>query len=260
MESVKNRNVHAPDNDVIDLMKLANAILRRLWLVVAVALLFASGAYLATKFLVTPTYRASFTAYINNRSDAFTSSSENWGNYYVTSSDVYAARELATTYSTILVSQPVLEEAAEASGYDDLTYKELAAAVTTGTVDETEIIQVDVTMDDPEKAKDVAQAIAEVAPAFMEKIVEGSSMQIVAPAQLPTSIYSPNYIRNTEMGFLLGGVLVAGLIVLKELLNNRVGSVNELEDRYGIAVMGMIPDLVEVKKQHSSAYGYGKSR
>lgn len=227
----------------IDVMQLVKALWHSAWLIVITALLFGSIAYIGTKLLVTPTYQTSFTAYVNN-------SNEQGNKTSLASSDVTAARSLVSTYSAILTSQPVLENAAIEAGLD-CTYEQLAKMISTSTVSDTEIIQVKVTMDDPAVAVAVATAIADYAPEYVSRIVEGSSMQVIAEPKLPTSIYGPSYIGNTAKGFLLGAFLAAGLVVLLELIDDRVRSEEELEHRYGIAVMGTIPDLAAAKKYGS---------
>lgn len=226
--------------NTIDFMQLARALWHRAWLIVIAALLFGCVAYAGTKFLIVPTYRTSFTAYVNN--------SNGQGNKTtLENSDVTAARSLVSTYSAILTSPPVLEDAAAEAGID-FSYDQLIEMVSTSIVDDTEIIQVNVTMDDPADAAAFAVAMANNAPEYVAKIVEGSSMQVIAMPKLPTSIYAPSYVGNTAKGFLLGAVLAAALIVLLEVVDDRVKNEEELEHRYGIAVMGTIPDLAAAKK------------
>lgn len=232
--------------NTIDLVQLARALWYRAWLIVIAALLFGSIAYIGTRLLITPTYQASFTAYVNNSNDQGNKTT-------LENSDVTAARSLVSTYSAILTSPPVLENAAAEAGID-CTYEQLVDMVSTSIVGDTEIIQVNVTMDDPAVAVAVATAMANNAPEYVARIVEGSSMQVIAEPKLPTSIYGPSYIGNMAKGFLLGAILAAAVIVLLELIDDRVKSEEDLERRYGIAVMGTIPDLAAARK-----YGtYGK--
>lgn len=94
--------------------------------------------------------------------------------------------------------------------------------VSTNTEDETEVIGVYVTAEDPKVAAQLASAIADVAPQMISQIIEGSSMQIIDEPLVPTSIYSPNYSKNTAVGFLIGAVIAVAIIVIKELLDDHV--------------------------------------
>lgn len=233
---------------VIDLVQLLKALWKRLWIIVIVTLLGCSLAYLGTKTFVQPTYRATFTAYVNNKS-----SSE--GTTTVTNSDLTAAQSLVYTYTHLLTSRSMLDKAATQAGTDS-SYEEMSKWVTTDVIDDTEIIEVNVTMDSAEGALVLATAIAEVMPDYVTQIIEGSSVQIIDMPVLPDKIYSPNHLKNAIIGGLLGAFLVAALIILRELLDDTVKDEETLEKRFGTAVIGVIPDLATAGKQDSH-YGYG---
>ena len=76
-----------------------------------------------------------------------------------------------------------------------------------------------------------------------------------APVQ-PTGIFAPSYTGNAMKGAILAVVLVAGCIILKELLNDKVRDGETLEARYGITVIGSIPNMNAAEK-NASQYGYG---
>lgn len=239
------------DEDVIELLPLLKALWRSAWLVVVAALVFGSVTYVATKVFVTPTYRTSFTVYVNNRSNSEESTT------VVSSSDLTASQSLVYTYSTIMTSRSVLEAAAAQAGIDS-AYETLSEEVSIETVSSTEIMQVYCTMEDPAEALAMAQAIAAVAPDYIAQIVEGSSMQIIDNPVLPTDIYSPSYLKNTLIGMFVGAFLVAAAIVLREFLDDRIKEEGELEKRFGIAIVGVIPNMLEASKtDHSYGYGYG---
>lgn len=232
--------------DTIDLLRLLWAMLRVWWLFVLAAVIGGAGAYAVSKLCMTPVYRSSFTAYVNNNRGQTEGS--------LSSSDIYASRYLAETYSEIIASYEILNEVADTTGVD-LTWKQLAGLVETEVVDETEIMRISVTMDNPETARAVAQAIADTAPSYISTVVEGSSMTVISPPELPTSVYSPRYARNAAMGCLLGAALVAAVVVLRELFDDRVKDEADLVERYGISVMGNIPDLTADDRY---SYGYRK--
>lgn len=249
-EVQKNRSNE--DADVIDLRPLLLALWKRAWLIILVGAIACVGAYGGAKLLVTPTYQSSFTAYVNNRS------SQESGSDTLTSSDLSAAKSLVQTYSAVITSRSILESAAQQAGAP-YSYQELKEMVSTDTVNDTEIIRVSVTMEDRQMAAAVAEAIAEIAPEYVAQIVEGSSMKIVDAAVIPVDIYSPNYMQIALLGAVLGVLLVAAVIVLKEILDDRVKDEGTLEDRFGIPVIGTIPNM-EAAEKAGDSYGYGKRR
>ena len=245
------------EEESIDLLRLFRALWHRAWLLILAAVIGGALGYTATKLFVTPTYRTYFSSYVNNRKD--TGESVN----YVTSTDLSASRYLVLTYGSIITSRTVLEEAAKKAGLE-LTYAQLRGAVSTSIITNTEIINVYVVLPNPSDAQKLAQAISDVAPLQMNKIVEGSSMQIIDEASLPTSIYSPSYRKNALIGAMAFFLLVALVIVLRELLNTKVTTEEELESRFGIPVIGTIPDLAAATNHNGaysySSYGYGGAK
>ncbi|MCD7765527.1 MAG: Wzz/FepE/Etk N-terminal domain-containing protein [Lachnospiraceae bacterium] len=237
---------------VIDFAQLAKALWQRFWIVIVVTLMGCSLTYLGTKAFVQPTYRATFTAYVNNKS-----SSE--GATTVTNSDLTAAQSLVYTYTHILTSRTMLTAAAAQVG-ENYSYDEMSKWVTTNVIDDTEIIEVCVTMDSAEGALTLAEAIAEIMPDYVTQIVEGSSVQIIDMPVLPDSIYSPSYLKNAAIGGLIGAFLVAAMVVLRELLDDTVKDEAALERRFGAAVIGVIPDWATAGKlsNHYAEYGQQK--
>lgn len=242
-------NAYRDEDRLFLILPLLRALKRNLWIVILVAVLFGGAGYTASKMFITPTYKTSFTAYVNNRNQGEDSTS-------VSSADLSASRSLVQTYGEILTSRSVLAAASEKiGGY--YTYGQLTDMITVDTVDNTEIISIGVIMDDPQAALDLAEAVAEVAPEQVAKIVEGSSMQIIDAPTFPTSVYGPNNKKNALLAAILGGALVVVIIILKELLDDRVKDEAGLEERYDITIIGVIPDLVTAAK-HEYTYGYNK--
>lgn len=238
----------------IDLIPLFKAVVSKWWLIVIFAVVLGMVSYFVTDTFVTPTYRSGFTAYVNNRSGVTASGTEATGSKKLTTSDITASQSLVKTYSKIILSRSVLTEAASKANLN-YTPSQLSKMVSTNTEDETEVIGVYVTAEDPKVAAQLASAIADVAPQMISRIIEGSSMQIIDEPLVPTSIYSPNYSKNTAVGFLIGAVIAVAIIVIKELLDDHVKNEEDLEDKFAIPVVGVIPDVNSAVKQ-SSKYAY----
>ena len=231
----------------INILPLLLFLLKRIWIIFIVSAITASVAYLGVMLLAKPTYRCGFTAYINNKHAASSASTD-----YLSSSDVNAAKELVKTYSAILKSNTILSAAKEEQNLN-YSLNQLKGMVSTRIQDETEIIQVYVVAYSPEESYNVAQAIASVAPQKMSEIVEGSSMKIVEMPEIPNSIYKPNYLRFTLIGFGIGFLLSTLILIIVYLRNDTVTDESEVESRFNVPVLGVIPDT------NSSTGGKSKS-
>lgn len=235
----------------VDLVRLVQVLVKRAWVIILVSLLCGVVTYIASKTLITPTYRSVFTAYVNNRG----SSSENQGS--TSTSDLTASRSLTYLYQEIILSRSVLTDAASKCGLN-YSYEALSEMVNTVVSDGAAIIAVGVYAEDPAVAAQLATAISEVAPDHVARVVEGSSMRIVDPPVQASAPYSPNNMQNAIMGFMLALLLSAVAMILLDMVIDKVHSPKEVEDRYGVVVVGIIPDLVQAEKRNE-VYGTEKT-
>ena len=74
-------------------------------------------------------------------------------------------------------------------------------------------------------------------------IVEGSSVRIVDYAVVPAYPVSPSVIKYTLVGFLLGGVLSVGVIILLELINDTIQSEDYLIQTYELPILAAVPSM-----------------
>lgn len=238
------------DDDEIDIMRLLGAIKKHAKIILIISILAAllTMAYLV--FFVTPMYRSDFTIYVNNRADPS-------DQVAVSSSDISASRSLASTYSEIITGRTVLLEAAGRCGLSALPYKTLLNLVEVKTSSTSELITVYVQGTSPENSLYFARAIGQSASAQINSIVDGSSMRIVDEPVLPDGKYSPHYIRSCVIAFVAAAFLLCVLFAILEMLDDTVKDDKTLEDRTGIPVLGMIPDVDAAKAQKNKRYYYG---
>lgn len=233
----------------IDLVPIFKALWSKLWLILLVGAIFAGTAFGATKLLIKPTYRCTFTAYVNNSHDA----------EKVSYQDLYAGEKLVQTYVTVIRSNTVLDAAARSVNMDS-SIGSLKKMVTASVQGETEVISVSVLHKDPQTAYLLANAIANTAPTKMKDIVEGSSMKIIDFPEYSDTPYRPNYLIYTLLGFVLGVLLVVIKVVVDTLRDDTVKSEEEIEERFNLPILGMIPDALQQsgdKGKDYYAYGYG---
>ena len=238
----------------LDIILLLKSILYRSWLIILVGILGAAIAFTITKLFVQPTYRCSFTAYINNTN--VQTSKE-----YLSGSDMSASKELVRTYAQILTSNTILRNAADSISLD-ASNRELRGMVSPQIQDETEIIAVYVTCTDPDIAYRFADSIAKTAPAYMADIVEGSSMKIVDYPQMNPGRHGPSYIKNALIGFILGALLIIIREIILYFTDDTVKDESEVEQRFSISNLGVIPDIGWVDSENAKSnygYGYGSS-
>lgn len=231
----------------INLAELVSAVVRKIWLIVLCAVIAGGLAYTYTSNFITPLYRSRVTIYVNNT--VMVNSSNNVA---ISASDLATSQRLVLTYVNILKSDRVLDKVAESIG-GGLSAGYIRSLMTAGSLEETEVFEVYISHSDPKLAARIANAIAEVAPAEIANIVEGSSTKIIDKAKVAGAPYTPNKTRNTTYGIAVGAVLALCAILLQTLLDVRVKGEEDLAMLSSAPVLGLIPDLaVEIKGE----YGY----
>jgi succinoglycan biosynthesis transport protein ExoP len=77
------------------------------------------------------------------------------------------------------------------------------------------------------------------------------SAEVVAPAGLPSSPSSPNYVRNAALAVVLGLGLGFGIAFLRERFDDRITSREELEGLLGVSVLAVVPRISGWRKRSS---------
>ena len=237
----------------IDLRRLADAVLHRAWLVILVSVLCAAIVLGGTYYLITPQYEASAVFYVNNNS-----LSVGEATLSLSSGDISAAKDLVVSYIVILDSWPTRDKIIEYAEVDR-TRGELAEMMKAESVNETEIFKVTITSPDPKEAETIANAVAEVLPSRIGEIIEGTSAKVVETALVPSAPSSPSYPKNTVIGFLLGILLSAGFIVLRELFDNTVRQEADVAQVCKHPILASVPDMIVPSKGGYYYSGYGEN-
>ncbi len=221
----------------LDLRLLVLALMRKLWLIVLCAVIIGAAAFGYTKYFVTPMYRASVTIYVNNNRLNIEGNTAT-----LTTSDLSVAQRLVSTYVITLKSDRVLNKVAQELDVE-MSASQIRGMISAEAVDNTEVFNVTITNADPALAAQIANAVAKVAPDEISEIVVGSSTKIIDYATVPKAPSSPNVMRNTALGAVIGIVLAAVIAILQELLDVRVREEQDVTRLSDAPILGRIPDF-----------------
>ncbi len=240
---------------VIDLAHIVKTVIKKAWIVVIASILCAAIGFSIASFLITPTYSSTVMLYVNN-------SSFNVGDlgFSISSSEISAAQSLVKTYSVLLKNRTTLERVIAQTGVD-YEWKELYYMITATPVEDTEIMGITVTCEDPYEAEKIANGIAKVLPKRVTEIVEGSSMEVVDSAVAVTKKVAPNITGTTILGFILGAFISGAAIVVYALMDNTIHDEEYILNTYDYPVLAKIPDLLDTPTQkYGYGYGYGSNK
>jgi len=214
-------------------------VLRRWWWVLLLGIAACAGASYTVTWLATPSYRASATLLVNQAQTPGTLVYE----------DILASEHLINTYSEMITTQPVLEQAI---GDLDLAMSrsQLAGMIDAQVLPHTQLIRLSAEHTDPQLARAVANATAS---AFISQNVEHQlgwpgTVNIVDAATTPTSPVPQPLMLNAMLGALVGLALAASLILVLDCLDDTIKSAEDLETATGLVTLGSVARFRQPKK------------
>ena len=231
----------------IDVLRIVQALWHKILVIALAGLLCAALGFATAAFIIPPKYSSSVMLYVQN-SENTTSNSPNLS---ISSSEITAAQSLVKTYSEILNNRTTLELVIARAGVS-YTYKELGEMIKATPSNNTEIMKVTVVSEDPDEAAVIANAVRDV---LEERILEiiGAEVKPVEDAMPCYDRVSPSITIYTVIGFLIGVLCSAALIVAFVLLDDRIHDEEYVLQNYDCPVLAKIPDLTHSK---SKRYGY----
>ena len=226
------------DNQGKDLIQLdIMLLLRRIWekkvLIVLVTLLFTVASLAVSIFVITPQYSSTTKVYVVNQTKDEKKA--------ITTQDVQLGSLLVKDYKEIILSNKVMEDAAEKSG-TGLTAKELAKKVSVDAPKDTRIISITVQDKDPQVASDLANTVKEISADQIKEVTKIDDVTTLEEAKAATSPSSPNILKNGILATALGFILAVAGVVLFELLDDRVKRAEDIEETMGLVLLGVVPD------------------
>ena len=223
-------NNRGQQEEYIDLGELFSALIRRIGIILLAAAVLGAAGFLSSTFLATPLYRASAMMIVN--------AGERYPEY-VSTDQLRSAASLVDTYSIIIKSDTVMNEVIDHLDMEE-TYDSMVRDVSVRAVNDTQVMQIDVTATDPEVARDVCAEITKVAPDAIVEMVEAGSVSLVSKANASSAPVSPNVMRNTALAAFAGFLLAAALVVIQTLLDNKVKGEADIA-AISLPIIGIIP-------------------
>lgn len=216
----------------IDLKELFEIFRRNILLIISVTLISAIAGLLFSMFFITPVYEASATMIVNK--------SEGSRNTDVTYNDLLLSQKLVKTYSVIMQSNTVLSRVIDKIGLD-ISTGGLKSMLNINGVNDTEVIRITVSNENPELAADIANEITEQAPAEIIRAVKAGSVEIIDSATVPTAPVKPKKARNTAIAGILGAMLSLAIIFLRNYFDDTIKTEEDIRDRLNLPVLGVLP-------------------
>ena len=222
----------------IDVFQLVKVLWKRKFLIVLTAIISGLVAFAYSSFVIKPQYTSTTRIYVVNRNQA-----DKPG---LTNQDLQAGAYLVKDYREIILSQDVLEKVV-ADQKLTMDAKTLGKKVSVTVPADTRIVSISVRDGNPEEASRIANALREVAAQKIISVTRVSDVTTLEEARPATSPSSPNIRRNTMMATIAGVGFVTVIVLLVELLDDRVKRPEDIEEVMHLSLLGVIPNLEKLK-------------
>ena len=218
----------------IDVFAMLKTLWKRKFSIVLVALVFAIAAFGYSAFLAKKEYQSTSRIYVVSR--------QNQENNALTNSDLQAGSYLVKDYREIILSQNVLTQAIEELKLD-MTPAELSKKISVSVPTDTRILSITAKDGDPKEAARIANGLRNVAAEKIISVTKVSDVTTLDEAEVPQSPSSPNIRRNVLLGFIAVAGLMVVLLVVVEVLDDRVKRPEDIEELMGLTLLGVVPDI-----------------
>ena len=219
----------------IDVLALLRTIWRKKFLILLTAILTTGLAFAYSAFLATPQYDSTTRLYVVNQS------SDNGAG--ITNQDLQAGSFLVQDYKEIILSQDVLKNVTTTLGITE----DIKGKITVTIPTDTRILSITVRDSDPDQAATIANTLRdEAAKKIIEvtKVSDVTTLEAALPAEKPST---PQTKRNLVLGFIVGAFLATALVLVLEVLDDRVKRPQDIEEGLGMTLLGLVPHADKLK-------------
>lgn len=227
---MKNDATRLADDEIeIDLLQLLRSLKKRLLWIIMAGVLFGGAFGAFSRFVITPQYTSTAMVYILSKETTLTSLA-----------DLQIGSQLTKDYKIIVTSRPVLAEVIENLNLD-LTYEEMVDKIKINNPTDTRILSITAEDPDPAMAKNIADAVAKTSSNYIGDIMEMVPPKIIEEGVIAEKKSSPSNSKNAMLGAAVGILLVCGLTVIEELLNDSIQSEEDVEKYLDLSVLASVP-------------------
>ncbi|NTY10703.1 capsular biosynthesis protein [Exiguobacterium sp. JMULE1] len=221
-------------NETISLQELFSVLRKSLWRIVALTVVVALISFAVSSFLIKPTYQAETQILVTPKKQE---------NNIIDAQQVQSSVTLVNTYRVIIKSPAILETVQKEVSNAPTSLSALNNMITVESEQNSQVINVSVQSTDAALASDIANSVASVFSEDIPKLMNVDNVKVLSVSGIPTSPVSPNIILNTAIAAVVGLLLGIGLAFLREVLDRRIRTEEQVQQILDLPVLGSIPDI-----------------
>lgn len=221
-------------NETISLQELFSILRKSFWRILALTIVAALISFAVSTFLIKPTYQAGTQILVTPKKQETD---------VIDAAQVQSSVTLVNTYRVIIKSPAILEKVQEEVENAPDNIGALNNMITVESEQNSQVINVSVQSTDAALASNVANAVAKTFSKDIPDLMNVDNVKVLSVSGIPTSPVSPNILLNTAIAGVVGFLLGVGLAFLREVLDRRIRTEEQVQQLLDLPVLGSIPDI-----------------
>ncbi|MGP5095411.1 Wzz/FepE/Etk N-terminal domain-containing protein [Staphylococcus equorum] len=218
--------------ETIDLNKLFRILKKNMKYLIILPIVFLVLSMMMTFLFMTSKYSSSTQVLVNQKET----------DSQMMAQQVQSDLQLVNTYSEIIKSPRILDKVSK-NLKGKYSSKEIEGMLTVSNQAESQILNIAVENESREAAGKVANEIANVFSKDVNKIMNVDNVSILSKADHNGNKVSPQPLINAVVGVFLGLIVALIIIFLKEILDKRIKTEEDVEELLDLPVLGTIQDF-----------------
>ena len=218
------------DEVEIDIGHILSILWEKILVIIATGIIVGLAGFLVSKFLITPKYESETKLYVLNRAN----------DSATTLSDVQLSTQLTKDYQILVTSAPVMNQVIKELGLN-MKASELASTISVDTPSDTRVLQITVTSDDPKRAQDIADKVAQVSSKKICDIMKIEQVNVIEEGSISEEPAVDTVQKWTLIGLALGIVLSCAVIIIRSMLDDTVKTTEDVEKYFDLSTLAVIP-------------------
>lgn len=229
----------------IDLMELFYRLLENARRIIAAALAGMLIFALYNFILATPMYESTCKLYVMSASDSA-----------INLSDLQIGSYLTSDYQEVFRTWEVQEQVLQNLNLD-YSYATLDSMLSISNPSNTRILNITATSKSAEEAAAIANEFARVASNYISDTMDTDKPSVLSQALPSKTPVSPKKVRNSVLGFLLGALVMCGVITVQFLLDDKIKTAEDIRKYADMPTLAVVPKNGE--SEHGNWEKSGKS-
>ncbi|WP_239747812.1 Wzz/FepE/Etk N-terminal domain-containing protein [Mammaliicoccus sp. P-M56] len=218
--------------ETIDLSKLLLILKKNMKYLIILPIVFLALSMVITFVFMTPKYSSSTQVLVNQKET----------DNQMMAQQVQSNLQLVNTYSEIIKSPRILDKVSK-NLKGKYSSNEISGMLTVSNQSESQILNIVVENESREAASTVANEIANVFSKDVSKIMNVDNVSILSKADTNGNQISPQPLVNSVVGIFLGLIVALIIIFLKEILDKRIKTEEDVVEILDLPVLGTIQDF-----------------